>query len=203
VGTSLVCFQLEASEVNLSENTLVHRLNVVPPSENIIKSFEKCACWYAIYTTPRHEKAVVKRLDAQHIETYLPLYSVARIWRERKVNVELPLFPGYVFAKMRVSDKGSVLALTGVIRLVSFNNNAAALTDEEISRLKSSLAIFKAKPYPFLTIGRCVRVKSGPFSGMEGKILRRKGGMRLVLSLEFIQSAIIVELDAGEIQLAS
>jgi transcription antitermination factor NusG len=178
-------------------------MRIMSSSSNIFKGFDTFSHWYAIYTAPRHEKSVVKQLDAQHIENYLPLYSAARVWHRRKVNVELPLFPGYVFAKMCASDKGSVLAHTGVIRLVGFNNSAAALSDDEIDRLKASLAIYRAEPYPFLKIGRCVRVKSGPFAGMEGRILRRKGGMRLVLSLEFIQSAIIVELDAGEIQLAS
>jgi transcription antitermination factor NusG len=189
--------------VILSENPLVNRMSVVLPPANTFRGSDTRARWYAIYTTPRHEKTVVKRLDAQHIENYLPLYCATRVWHDRKVHVELPLFPGYVFARMCVSDKWRVLSLTGVIRLVSFNNNAAALTDNEIDQLKTSLAIYKAQPYPFLTTGRCVRVKSGPFAGMEGKILRRKGGMRLVLSLEFIQSAIVVELDAEEIQLAS
>jgi transcription antitermination factor NusG len=192
-----------AAPVNLSENALANRMSVVSPSPNTFRGSGIFSRWYAIYTVPRHEKTVVKRLDAQYIENYLPLYSAARVWHGRKVRVELPLFPGYVFAKMCVSDKWSVLALTGVIRLVSFNDNAAALSDDEIDRLKASLAIFKAEPYSFLKVGRCVRVKSGPFVGMEGRILRRKGGMRLVLSLEFIQSAIAVELDAGEIQLAS
>jgi transcriptional antiterminator NusG len=178
-------------------------MSIVSSPLNTFNGSAKSTCWYAIYTAPRHEKAVAKQLDAQHIENYLPLYFATRFWNNRKVSVELPLFPSYLFAKMCLSDRGAVLALTGVIRLVSFNNNAVAITDDEINRLKSSLAIFKAKPYPFLAIGRCIRVKSGPFAGMEGKILRRKGDMRLVLSLEFIQSAIIVELDAVEIQLAS
>jgi transcription antitermination factor NusG len=189
--------------MNLSANTWTNRMSVMSSLPSTFRGSDMFSCWYAIYTAPRHEKTVVKRLDAQHIENYLPLYSAAREWHGRKVRVELPLFPSYVFAKMRASDKGSVLALTGVIRLVGFNNSAAVLSDDEIDRLKASLAIYKAEPYPFLKVGRCVRVKSGPFAGIEGRILRRKGGMRLVLSLEFIQSAIIVELDAGEIQLAS
>ena len=189
--------------MNLSDNTFANKMSVMSPSSSSFKGSGMFSCWYAIYTAPRHEKTVAKRLDAQYIENYLPLYSAARVWHSRKVRVELPLFPGYVFAKMRISDKGSVLAITGIIRLVGFNNHAAALSDAEIDKLKASLAIYKAEPYPFLKAGRCVRVKSGPFTGMEGRILRRKGGMRLVLSLEFIQSAIVVELDAGEIQLAS
>jgi len=187
--------------VNISDN-FANRMSIVSPSVGSLKSSATFSCWYAIYIAPRHEKTVAKRLDAQHIENYLPLYSVARVWHGRKVRVELPLFPGYVFAKMHVSDKGSVLAITGVIRLVGFNH-AAALSDAEIDKLKATLAIYKAEPYPFLKVGHCVRVKSGPFTGMEGRILRRKGGMRLVLSLEFIQSAIVVELDAAEIQIAS
>jgi transcription antitermination factor NusG len=189
--------------VKTAEDSLANKMSVVSPSPNAFRVSGTLSRWYAIYTVPRHEKTVVKRLDALHIENYLPLYSAARVWHGRNVRVELPLFPGYVFAKMCVSAKWIVLGLAGVIRLVGFNNNAAALSDDEIDRLKASLAIFNAKPYPFLKVGRCVRVKSGPFVGMEGRILRRKGGRRLVVSLDFIQSAIAVELDAGEIQIAS
>jgi transcription antitermination factor NusG len=85
---------------------------------------------------------------------------------------------------------------------VSFSGSPAVLADEEIERLQSSLVIWKAKPYPFLTAGKQVQIKSGPFAGLKGKILRRKGKMRLVVTLELIQSAMLLELDAAEAQLA-
>jgi transcription antitermination factor NusG len=159
--------------------------------------------WYVAYTLPRHEKAVADRLVQQNVESYLPLYPAVRCWNHRRFEVELPLFPGYVFVKMLLSDRSRILSRPGIIRLVSFNGNPAVLPDEEIERLQASLAIWKAKPYPFLTAGKQVRIKSGPFAGLEGKILRRKGKIRLLVTLDLIQSAMLLELDAAEAQLAS
>ena len=159
--------------------------------------------WYAAYTLPRHEKSVADRLKSQDVDTYLPLYSLSRTWNRRRVELELPLFPGYVFVKMIITERVRVLAHPGVIRLVGFNGNAIALPDDEIERLRSSLATWKAEPYPYFTAGKQVKIKSGPFVGFQGRIIRRKGKMRLIISLELIQSAILLELDAAEAQLAS
>jgi transcription antitermination factor NusG len=158
--------------------------------------------WYAAYTLPRHEKIVADRLGDQQVEAYLPLYPVVRCWNQRRIKVDLPLFPGYVFIKMLLADRRRVLSRPGIIRLVSFNGYPAVLPDEEIERLRSSLMIWKAKPYPFLTVGKQVRIKSGPFAGLEGKILHRRGKMRLLVTLDSIQSAMLLELDAAEAQLA-
>jgi transcription antitermination factor NusG len=117
------------------------------------------------------------------------------------MEVELPLFPGYVFVKMLLDDRVRILSRPGIIRLVSFSGSPAVLPDEEIERLQSSLMIWKAKPYPFLTAGKQVRIKSGCFAGLEGKILRRKGKIRLLVTLELIQSAMLLEVDAAEAQL--
>ena len=159
--------------------------------------------WYVAYTLARHEKSVADRLINRDLETYLPLYSSVRTWNRRRVDVELPLFPGYVFVKMIITDRIRVLEHPGVIRLVGFNGNAVALPDGEVERLRSSLATWKAEPYPFLTAGKQVKIKSGPFVGIEGRIIRRKGKMRLIVSLELIQRAILLEMDAAEAQLAS
>ena len=159
--------------------------------------------WYAAYTLPRHEKAVADRLVQQRVESYLPLYPAVRCWNHRRVEVSLPLFPGYVFVKMFLTDSGRILSRPGIIRLVSFNGGPAVLPDEEIETLKASLRVWKATPYPFLTAGKQVRIRSGPFAGLQGRILRRKGKMRLLVTLELIQSAMLLELDAAEAQLAS
>jgi len=159
--------------------------------------------WYAAYTLPRHEKAVAGRLVKEEIETYLPLYWAVRHWNHRLVNVELPLFPGYVFIRMMITDKVRVLKHPGVIRLVGFNGKAAALPDGEIEMLRSTLAIYRAQPYPYLTAGKKIRIRSGPFMGLEGRILRRKGKMRVVASIDLIQRSFLLELDGAEAYLAS
>jgi len=171
-------------------------------TSDVIKNIDRLR-WYVAYTLPRHEKAVGDRLLQQNIESYLPLYPAVRCWNQRRAEIELPLFPGYVFVKMLLADRIRILSRPGIIRLVSFDGHPAVLPDDEIERLKSSLAIWKATPYPFLTAGKQVRIKSGPFAGLEGKILRRKGKIRLLVTLDLIQSAMLLELDAAEAQLAS
>jgi transcription antitermination factor NusG len=185
----------------LSKCRITVRKVEVMETIDMIKNIDRPR-WYAAYTLPRHEKAVAERLVQQKVESYLPLYSAVRCWNHRRIELELPLFPGYVFVKMLLADRIRVLSRPGIIRLVSFSGSPAVLPDEEIEGLQSSLMIWKAKPYPFLTAGKQVRIHSGPFAGLQGRILRRKGKMRLVVTLELIQSAMLLELDAAEAQLA-
>jgi transcription antitermination factor NusG len=159
--------------------------------------------WYAAYIMPRHEKVVADQLLRRDVESYLPLYRTIHRWNGRRAEVDLPLFPGYVFVKTPIKDRVRVLEQPGVIRLVGINGRATPLPDEDIEKLRTSLASLKAEPYPFLAVGRTVRIKSGPLAGFEGKVLRRKGRMRLVVSVELIQRSIVIELEAGDAQLVS
>ena len=159
--------------------------------------------WYIAYTLPRHEKAVAHRLGTQDIASYLPLYSEVRHWKHRKIEVELPLFPGYVFVRMLLADKSRILSHPGIIRLLSVNGNTAVFPDEDMLNLKSSLARWNAKPYPFLVSGKRIRIKSGPFAGLDGTIVRRNGRRKLIVTLDMINSSMLLDLDAAEAQLAS
>jgi transcription antitermination factor NusG len=156
--------------------------------------------WYAAYTMPRHEKLVANQLTMREVETYVPLYRAIRDWKGRRAEIDVPLFPGYVFVKVPITSRVKVLEQPGVVRLVGTNGRATPLPDDEIERLRTYLACCKAEPYPFLAPGQKVRIKSGPMAGFEGKILRRKGKLRLVVSLDLIQRAIVLELDAAAAQ---
>ena len=61
--------------------------------------------WYAVYTWARHEKRVKDQLDVRHIPCALPLYRVVRRWSDRRKEVELPLFPSYIFVHLTPSDR--------------------------------------------------------------------------------------------------
>jgi len=159
--------------------------------------------WHAAYTLPRHEKVVSEQLTQHHLDSYLPLYSAVREWNGRRATVQLPLFPGYLFVRMRLGDKSRILSRPGIVRLVSFNSTPAILTDEEIETLRFSLAGWIATPYPFLMMGTKVRIKCGPFAGLEGKILRRKGKTSLLVTLDLIQSSMLLEVKADHAEVAS
>ena len=85
--------------------------------------------WYAAYTAPRHEKYVTQQMDGRRIHCFLPLYRSVRRWKDRRMQVELPLFPGYVFVHLALRDRLQVLQLPGVVQLVSFSGKPAALPD--------------------------------------------------------------------------
>ena len=157
--------------------------------------------WYAAYTCANHEKRVAEQLEGRAVEHFLPLYRSVRRWKDRRVQLELPLFPSYIFVRMPLRDRLRVLEIPSVSRLVSFNGIPAALPEEEIESLREALAgQLRAEPHPFLTIGRRVRITAGPLAGREGILVRRKGSLRLVLSINLIQRSILVETDSSELE---
>jgi transcription antitermination factor NusG len=58
----------------------------------------------------------------------------------------------------------------------------------------------RAEPHPYLKVGRQVRVKHGPLQGLQGVLVRRKEGFRLVLSLDLIMRSIAVEVDEADVE---
>jgi hypothetical protein len=91
-----------------------------------------------------------------------------------------------------------ILQVPGVVRLVVFNNVAAPLPIEDINTLRSGLNRSSgAEPHPYLTVGRRVRIVRGPFEGLEGILIRRKGRSRVVLTLHLIQRSVVVDLHAN------
>ena len=157
--------------------------------------------WYAAYTCAQHEKRVAEQLVKREVEHFLPLYSSVRRWKDRRVRLTLPLFPGYVFIRLALQDRLRVLQISSVVRLIGFGGLPTALPDEEVEILRSGLADqLHAEPHPFLTIGRRVRIISGPIAGFEGILRRKKNNFRFVVSVELIRSAFAVDVDAADVQ---
>ncbi len=157
--------------------------------------------WYAAYTSANHEKRVAEQLGVRAVEHFLPTYSSVRRWKDRRVTLELPLFPGYVFVRMALRDHLRVVQVPGVARLVGFGGKPAALPEEEMEGLMKSLEYgLHAEPHPYLTAGRRVRVKDGPLAGLKGILLRWKGNWRVVVSLELIQRSMSVEIGASNLE---
>jgi len=157
--------------------------------------------WYAAYTCANHEKRVSEQLGVREVEHFLPLYCSVRRWKDRRVTLELPLFPGYVFVRMALRDRLRVVQIPGVARLVGFDGTPAALPDKDIEALRTSQADgVRAEPHPFLTVGGKVRVKAGPLAGLQGILMKRKKRVRLVMSVELIQRAMAVEIDEADVE---
>jgi len=157
--------------------------------------------WYAIYTSANHEKKVAAELGRRSVESFLPLYSSLRRWKDRRVQLQLPLFPGYVFVHVALSDRLRVLQVPGVANLVGFGGQPVALPDEQLEGLRAGInGQLCTEPHPYLAVGRRIRIVRGPFQGIEGFLVRRKGVFRVVLSLELIMRSVAVEVDVSEVE---
>ena len=157
--------------------------------------------WYAAYTCANHEKQVAAEFGARDVEHFLPLYSSVRRWKDRRVTVDLPLFPGYVFVRLALSDRLRVVQIPSVVRLIGFGGLPTALPDTEMEILRMGLCqSLRAEPHPYLTVGRRVRISAGPFAGLEGVLKRKKSSLRVVVTLELIQRSVAVEVDVAEIR---
>jgi transcription antitermination factor NusG len=156
--------------------------------------------WYAAYTCAQHEKRVEAELRARAVESFLPLYSSVRRWKDRRVTLELPLFPGYVFLRLALRERLRALQIPSVVRLVGFNGSPTALPDEEIETLRFGLGQgLRAQPHPFLKVGRRVHIIHGPFAGLEGILNKKKSNLRVIVSLELIQRSVAVDVDVADV----
>jgi len=193
---------LEPNQMGLAVVTISGNSAVASVRESSAESTFHDSHWYAIYTWANHEKRVAREIAAHGIEHYLPVYRSLRRWNDRRVELELPLFPGYVFARLPLRDKVKVLQVPSVVRFVGFSGQPTALPDDEFDILRAGLAARACvEPCPFLNVGSRVRIIAGPFAGLTGVLKRKKRGLRVVLSLELIQQSISVEVD--QLDLAS
>ena len=157
--------------------------------------------WYAAYTCAQHEKRVAEQLAKREVEHFLPLYPSVRRRKDRRVCLTLPLFPGYVFVRLALQDRLRVLQIPSVVRLIGFGGLPTALPDGEVEILRSGLVDqLHAEPHPFLNVGRRVCIVRGPLAGLEGILRCKKNNFRLVVSVELIQRAFAVDVDAADVQ---
>jgi transcription antitermination factor NusG len=152
--------------------------------------------WYAAYTCANHEKRVAQQVERRSLECFLPLYESVRRWKDRRVRLELPLFPGYVFVRLALRDRLKVLEIAGVARLVGFNGNPTPVPAEDIEAIRACLAgRHPIQPHGYVQRGQRVRVLSGPLAGLTGIVVRQKKRTVFVISLDLLMRSVSVEMD--------
>lgn len=152
--------------------------------------------WFAAYTQPRHEKAVAQQLEMKGIEVFCPTFRVESRWKDRRVHLQAPLFPGYVFTKICQPQRSLVLSAPGVIRILSANGRPVPIPEAEIEAVRLCTAgVTQLERHPIVEGGMRVRVRSGPFFGLEGMVLRHNKTCKVLVSIAAIQQGVAVELD--------
>ncbi|HEY0808602.1 MAG TPA: UpxY family transcription antiterminator, partial [Longimicrobiales bacterium] len=156
--------------------------------------------WYACYTRARHEKMVETQLRQRGLESYLPLVQQVRQWSDRKKVVQFPLFPSYVFGRFTLREVHAVLTTPGVSTIVRASGYPTPIADTELENVKRfaiglAEAGIEPETRPFLVEGQWVRVLEGPFEGVEGMVVERRGRKRVLVGLAAIGQGLEIDID--------
>ncbi len=157
--------------------------------------------WFAVWTRSRHEQVVREQLERKQVEAFLPTVTRWRHWKDRKKQVDWPLFPGYCFARFDPQHRLSILKCIGVVSIISFDGEPAAIPEHEIDGIRQLVESDLAyDPCPLIREGQMVEVMHGPLKGVVGRLIRKGAHARLVLSVDLIGQAVSVEVDAGDVR---
>ncbi|HXA84431.1 MAG TPA: UpxY family transcription antiterminator [Candidatus Dormibacteraeota bacterium] len=156
--------------------------------------------WYVLYVRSNQEKHVAQHLKDREVEHYLPTFESVRQWRDRKVKLLSPLFPGYVFIRLALTERLKALAVPNVVSLVGTRNNPSVISDAEMEWVQRGMEHGKAEPHPYLTVGARVVIKAGPMAGMEGILVRMQNSTRVLVGLNSISRAFAVEVDGDWVE---
>jgi transcription antitermination factor NusG len=148
----------------------------------------------------RHEKVVAELLTGKGYEQMLPLYKTRRQWADRIKDLELPLFPGYVFCRFDARRRVPILNTAGVIDVVHTGRDLAPIDDDEILSLTIAMKSgFTCLPFPYVTLGELVTVAFGALAGATGTIVAIKQGRRLVLAVSMLNRSVLVDVDVDSL----
>jgi transcription antitermination factor NusG len=187
-------------ETSLISGTLAQAEMALPMSSPSCVEPAAEVQWYAAYTSANHEKRVAQQLERRAIENYLPVYESVRRWKDRRVRLQLPLFPGYVFVRLALRDRLRVLQVPGVARLVGFEGRPTPVLAEDVEAIRACLAgNHGLQPHAYVRCGQRVRVLSGPLAGFSGIVVRQRGRTRLVVSFDVLERSVAVELEGTEV----
>ena len=152
--------------------------------------------WFGIRTKSRFEKITAAALAHKGYQTYLPLCSLRRRWSDRAVEIQVPLFAGYVFCRFDPGNRLPIVVTPGVVSVIGLGKDLAPIPDDEIEAIQAvQRSGLPAGPWPYLSEGERVRITHGALKDVEGVLVKRKTQWRLVVSLSLLQRSVAVEVD--------
>jgi len=152
--------------------------------------------WYVLHLRPRTEKKVAEHCARSGISHFLPLRSETKIYQRRKVTVEKPVFPGYLFVAMDRDGRLTVLKTNHVVRIMEPGSRRVLL--HQLAQVRRALRVDPGLiAASGLRKGRRVRITGGPFMGIEGVISEMKGMTRVSLNVEIVGQSVAVVVDPG------
>ena len=156
--------------------------------------------WHILYLRPRCEKKTVAHCRLVGLSSYLPLRKEIKIYQRRKVLVEKPVFPGYVFISFKEGQLLPLLQSNNILRVIPPIDERVLL--RELVQVRKALSVDPTLVgCAALTRGRRVRITAGPFMGIEGLVWSCKKNAKVRLNIDMIGQAVAVEVDKDFIEI--
>lgn len=154
--------------------------------------------WFALSVRSRYERSAAQFLENRGYESFLPMYKSRRCWSDRIKELDVPLFPGYLFCRFDIHNRLPVLVVPGVVGIVGGTKLPRPIDLAEIEALQTAVRTgLPREPWPFLHVGDRVRIEHGSLAGVEGILLQIKGRHRLILSVTLLQRSVAVDIDSA------
>lgn len=161
--------------------------------------------WYVLHTKSRFENIVNEGLAKKSIEVFLPKIKVRSKRRDRKVMIQVPLFPGYVFVKTDLNpyEHIEIVKTVGAVRIIGYKDGPLAVPQESIESLKIMVAgNSSVTTGTRFKKGDMVMVINGPFAGITGTFIRYKGRKeRIVVYIEALGQFASVEVSEDDVEI--
>ena len=155
---------------------------------------------YVLHVKPRTEKKVMAYLARYKLIRYLPLLVKVTKVQRRKVKRVLPLFPGYVFARLSPDERITMLQTNLLVNTILVPRPREMIHQlRQIARAARGMPEFRPRPNMFKE-GDCVRVKYGPLRGTEGYVKREGAHATLCLNVEILNSSAEVSISPSDIE---
>ncbi len=160
--------------------------------------------WYVIHTRSRFEKVVFDGLSKKSVDSFLPKIPQRSKRKDRRVILNVPLFPGYVFVRSDLHPDRhlDILKTVGVVRLIGNKDGPIAVPDETIESLKIMVSADSPIQTGFrFQEGDRVMVIAGPFTGVVGVFSRYGGAGRVIVHIDALGQYAGVEVAEDDIDL--
>lgn len=161
--------------------------------------------WFALLTRSNFEQTVFDQIRRKKIESFLPKTRRQSKRKDRKLMIEIPLFPGYIFVKSSYASayQLNILKTTGAVRLLGNTKGPVPVPETQIESLK-----LLTSAGTDLVTGSCIRLKKGdpvmvlegPMAGLKGEFFEHKGGGRVIIKIDLLGQYAGVEMDADNVE---
>ncbi|MFO8047648.1 MAG: UpxY family transcription antiterminator [Desulfosudaceae bacterium] len=164
---------------------------------------QQTAAWYVLHTKSKFEKIVQEGLSRKGREVFLPTVTIRSRRRDRKIFLQQPLFPGYLFVRTGNSPEQrlEILKTAGVVDLIGNRGRPLPVDTVVIDSLKIIVDTNRqVRTMGSFRRGEPVQVVGGPFAGVFGVFVRYQGGERVLVNIDVMGQAAAVNVAADEVE---